>query len=113
MMDRSITLILLTLGGIGATYVWRAVGVIFATKITTDSPVFLWVTVVSYAMLGGLIARMIVMPIGPLVEVSLTVRLLSFATGLACFFLTGKRIFPGVIIGVGLFIALQYFYPQI
>ena len=112
-MDRGQTVVVLTLGGIGATYIWRAMGVVFAARISTESAVFLWVTVVSYAMLGGLIARMIVMPIGPLGEASLTVRLVSFIAGLAFFFLSGKRIFPGVVTGVGLFILLQYLSPMI
>ena len=102
------TLTLLTLGGIGATYIWRAVGVVFASRVKTDSPVFQWVTFVSYAMLGGLIARMIAMPIGPLIEASWITRLGAFAIGVAVFFLLGKRILPAVLIGVGLFILLQY-----
>ncbi len=55
---------LLTLGGLEPPISGELWG-LFAARISTESAAFLWVTVVSYAMLGGLIARMIVMPIGP------------------------------------------------
>ena len=99
-------LALLTIGAIVGTYVWRATGVIFAARVNVDGPVFQWVTFVSYAMLGGLIARMVILPIGPLMETSLIYRTLAFAIGVGLFFALGRRILPAVFIGVGSFIIL-------
>lgn len=99
-------LVLLTLGAIVGTYIWRGAGVMFAARVNSDGPIFQWVTFVSYAMLGGLIARMVILPIGPLMETSLLFRALAFAIGVGLFFVLGRRILPAVFIGVALFIIL-------
>lgn len=99
-------LVLLTLGAIAGTYIWRCAGVMFATRVKSDDPVFQWVTFVSYAMLGGLIARMVILPIGPLMETPLLFRSLAFVIGLGMFFLLGRRVLPAVFIGVASFIFL-------
>ena len=99
-------LVLLTLGAIAGTYIWRCAGVMFAARVKSDDPVFQWVTFVSYAMLGGLIARMVILPIGPLMETPLLFRSLAFVIGLGMFFLLGRRVLPAVFIGVASFIFL-------
>ena len=99
-------LVLLTLGAIAGTYIWRCAGVMFAARVKSDGPVFQWVTFVSYAMLGGLIARMVILPIGPLMETPLLFRSLAFIIGLGMFFLLGRRVLPAVFIGVASFIFL-------
>ncbi len=99
-------LALLTLGAIAGTYIWRCAGVMFATRVNSDGLVFQWVTFVSYAMLGGLIARMVILPIGPLMETPLLFRSLAFVIGLGMFFLLGRRVLPAVFIGVASFIFL-------
>lgn len=101
-------LVLLTLGAIAGTYIWRCAGVMFATRVKSDGPVFQWVTFVSYAMLGGLIARMVILPIGPLMETPLLFRSLAFVIGLGMFFLLGRRVLPAVFIGVASFIFLVF-----
>ena len=103
-------LALLTLGAIGGTYIWRGVGVMFATRIKSDGPVFQWVTFVSYAMLGGLIARMVILPIGPLMETPLLFRSLAFVIGVGVFFALGRRVLPAVFIGVTSFIFLVSYF---
>ena len=101
-------LTLLTLGAILGTYFWRGMGVLFASRVNSAGAVFQWVTFVSYAMLGGLIARMVVLPIGPLEETSLLIRSLAFATGVTVFLLFGRRVLPAVLIGVGSFITMMF-----
>ncbi len=102
-------LTLLTLGAILGTYFWRGMGVLFASRVNSTGAIFQWVTFVSYAMLGGLIARMVVLPIGPLEETSLGIRSLAFAIGVTVFLLLGRRVLPAVLIGVGSFIAMIFF----
>ena len=99
-------LALLTLGAIAGTYIWRWAGVMFAARVKSDDPVFQWVTFVSYAMLGGLIARMVILPIGPLMETPLLFRALAFVIGLGMFFALGRRVLSAVFIGVASFIFL-------
>jgi hypothetical protein len=82
----------------------------FAARVKSDGPVFQWVTFVSYAMLGGLIARMVILPIGPLVETPLLFRALAFVIGLGMFFVLGRRILPAVFIGVLSFIVLVSYF---
>jgi len=103
-------LVLLTLGAIAGTYIWRGAGVMFAARVNSDGPVFQWVTFVSYAMLGGLIARMVILPIGPLMETPLLFRTLAFVIGVGLFFVLGRRILPSVFIGVALFIFLVSYF---
>ena len=82
----------------------------FAARIKSDGPVFQWVTFVSYAMLGGLIARMVILPIGPLMETPLLFRALAFVIGVGVFFVAGKRVLPAVFIGVASFILLVSYF---
>jgi branched-subunit amino acid transport protein len=101
---------LVTLGAIGATYLWRGLGVLFASRINHEGAVFQWVTCVSYAMLGGLIARMIVLPIGPLTQTPLAFRVFGVTVGLAVFFLLGRRVLLAVCAGVATFITLVSYF---
>ena len=103
-------LALLTLGAIAGTYIWRWAGVMFAARVKSDGPVFQWVTFVSYAMLGGLIARMVILPIGPLMETPLLFRSLAFVIGVGWFFVLGRRVLPAVFIGVASFIFLVSYF---
>ena len=96
---------LLVLAGIGATYLWRALGVLLSARIDPEGPTFRWVTCVSYAMLAALIARMILQPLGALADTVLIDRLIALACALVIFFLTGRSILTGVLAGVGVFIA--------
>lgn len=97
---------LLLAGAIAGTYIWRGFGVAFSTRINTEGPVFKWVTCVSYAMLAGLIARMVLLPVGPLVETALTYRIAGMASGLLVFFLTKRQVLLGVGAGLAVFITL-------
>lgn len=91
---------------IAATYLWRGLGVLFSARIDPDSAIFQWVSCVSYAMVAGLIARMIIMPLGVLAETPLFDRLAATALAFTVFFLWRKRIFPGVLVGVAAFVLL-------
>ena len=86
--------------GAAVTYFWRALGVALAGRLDTASPAFDWIACVAYALLAGLIARMIVFPVGPLAETKLDHRLLSAAVALAIFFLRRRSIFWGAAAGV-------------
>jgi branched-subunit amino acid transport protein len=94
-----IRLIVVLIAGAAATYVWRALGVALSGRIDPSGPVFEWVGCVAYALLAGLVARMIVMPVGPLQATDLGARLISAAIALAVFFLVRKSIFFGVTAG--------------
>ncbi len=91
---------------IAATYLWRGLGVVFSTRIDPQGAVFQWVTCVSYAMLAGLISRMIVMPLGILAEVPLIERLAAVAIAFAVFFGWRRSVLAGVAAGTTVLVLL-------
>lgn len=73
-----------------ATYVWRASGMLIASRLHPDSPLSRWFACVAYAVLAGLIARMIVIPEGALADAPLPDKLIALACGFAAFFLSKR-----------------------
>ena len=85
------------------TYIWRGLGVLLGARIDTEGILFRWVSSVSYAILAGLIARMIVLPIGSLAESPMEHRLVPIILGFLVFFLFKRNLPFGIITGVGCF----------
>lgn len=90
------------------TYAWRGLGVLLSGRIDPEGPAFEWVGCVAYALLAGLIARMIVLPIGPLEATALGARLAAAAAALAIFFLSRKNLGLGVAAGAGALVLLTW-----
>jgi branched-subunit amino acid transport protein len=90
------------------TYAWRGVGVLLSGRIDLDSAVFRWVSALAYALLAALIARMIVLPIGPLAATALPDRLGAVAAAAAIFLLTRRNLLLGVTVGAVVMMALTY-----
>lgn len=72
--------------GAAVTYFWRGLGVALSGRLHADSQAMRWIACVAYALLAGLIARMIVLPVGPLAETTLTARLTGAGVALVLFF---------------------------
>ncbi len=89
-----------------ATYVWRFLGAFFARNIEPSGDLFNWVTCVSYAMLAGLIVRMIISPAGSLQTTPLWIRLAGVIIGMAVYFLARKQVLAGVGAGMLSFVTL-------
>lgn len=96
----------LVIAAILATYLWRFLGVLFARRIDPEGVVFKWVTCVSYAMLAGLISRMVIMPTGDLADVPLWIRLMGIVVGVLAFYLSGRGGLMAVGAGLTTFIVL-------
>jgi len=96
----------LVLGAIAATYFWRFLGVLFSRRINPEGAVFQWVTCVSYAMLAGLISRMVLIPVGVLVDVPLWIRVTGIVVGLLVFFFARRMVLAGVGAGLAVFVFL-------
>lgn len=97
---------MLLLAAIGATYIWRALAVPLSSRIDADGAVFGWVTCVTYALLAGLIARMIVLPLGDLASTPISDRLVAVAVALIAFFLGKRNVLIGIAAGTAVFISL-------
>lgn len=90
------TLLALVCGA--GTYLWRAGGVALSARIRPDSELFAWIGCVAFAMLAGLISRVVLLPSGALEHTSLWQRLGATAVALLVYFFATKRnLFAGVI----------------
>lgn len=83
-----------------ATYLWRGPGVLLSAGIDPRSRGFTWVACVAYAIIAGVVARMLVMPTGELAEITLAERVAGSAAALAAYFwLTRRNLFVGTFAG--------------
>lgn len=85
--------------GAVATHLWRALGVAMAGQIRPDSPVLDLIGCIAYALLAALVARMILLPVGPLQGTGLAARLVATAFAVAVFFLFKRNLLAGVVAG--------------
>ena len=90
---------LIVLGCGAATFLWRGLGVLVVRRIDADGAIFQWITCVSYAMVAGLIFRMILMPESELAAVPLWARITAVAIAFAAYFIAGKKLIAGVLGG--------------
>ena len=91
-----------------ATFIWRAFGVLISGRMQPDSDLFLWIHCVAYALLAGLVSRMLFLPTGVLEFTQDWIRLISAGIGLVVFFVFKRNILLGVLVGMFLFLILQY-----
>ena len=89
---------LLTLACGAGTYLWRGAGVAVSARIKPDSELFAWIGCVAFAMLAGLISRVVLLPSGALELTTLWQRLAATAVALVAYFVfTRQNLFAGVI----------------
>jgi len=94
--------------GAAATYIWRGLGVALSGRIDPDGRVFEWAACIAYALVAALVARMIVLPTGPLAETPMVDRLGATALSLAVYFLAGRSLLWSVGAGVGALILVTW-----
>jgi branched-subunit amino acid transport protein len=83
-----------------ATYLWRGPAVLIAAGVNPKGEVFAWISCVAYAIIAGLVSRMLIQPTGALAETTALERALGSALALAVYFrLTNRNLFAGVIAG--------------
>lgn len=99
---------IIVLASAAATYAWRGVGAFLSGRIKADSELLRWVACVAYAMVAGLIMRIIVMPTGLLAQSLLADRLIACGFALAAFYGSRRNLFVGVIAGMTVLIAAGY-----
>jgi branched-subunit amino acid transport protein len=102
MADGELWGLVVVLAGAGATFVWRALGVALSGRIKPDSPFLHLVGCIAYALLAALVARMILLPTGPLQATGLPVRLVAAAAAVAVFFALRRNLLAGVVAGGGM-----------
>ncbi len=101
-------LLVLILACAAGTYLWRALGVAVAGRLDPDGEIFSWMGCVALAMIAGLVARMLIEPVGVLATTSLLERLGATACGLMMYFgLTRRSLLAGVVSGCVAIVLLQ------
>ncbi|MGC6472463.1 MAG: AzlD domain-containing protein [Parvibaculales bacterium] len=91
---------------VAGTFIWRFLGVALSRYIETDSRVFIYINSIAYAMITGLMFRIVVFPSGALAHTALLDRVFAFTLAmLVCMWKPEKSIY-GVIIGLAVFSAL-------
>jgi branched-subunit amino acid transport protein len=103
-----VELLALTLACILATWFWRAMAVVLSGRLTLDSELFRWVECVAYAMLAGLMMRIVLLPSGVLATSSVTDRVIGCLIALAVYRLLKRNLLAGMGAGVTYFIAAAY-----
>lgn len=91
-----------------ATYLWRALAVAIAGRVSPASEAFRLFSCIAYAMLAGLIARMVILPDGVLGETPLAIRVAGVGVAIAVFFGMRRNLPLGVIAGVAVFATLLH-----
>lgn len=90
------TLLVLACGA--ATYVWRGMGIAVSSRLAPNSELFAWVGCVAFAMLAGLVSRIVLIPSGPLEHTALWQRLAAVAISSFVYLVaTKKNLFAGVV----------------
>jgi branched-subunit amino acid transport protein len=107
MRDAAEIWLLLFLCG-AATYLWRGLGVLLSGRIDPQSAMFEWVSCVAYALVAGLIARIIVVPSGLLAQTPLMDRLLACAVAFVAYRLARRNMFVGLVSGVVFLVGAAY-----
>jgi branched-subunit amino acid transport protein len=98
--------------GAAATFLWRALGVALSGRLKPDSPALDLVGYIAFGLLAALIARMILLPIGPLQATGTGVRLAATAIAAGVFFSLRRNLLAGVVAGGGALALLSLFEPH-
>jgi branched-subunit amino acid transport protein len=91
-----------------ATYFWRGMSVLLSGRLTVDSELFHWIECVAYAMVAGLMMRIVLLPSGVLLASSLADRVTGCLIALAVYRLLRRNLLAGMGAGVAFFIGAAY-----
>lgn len=91
---------------VAATYLWRAAGVFLSQRIDPDGAVFEWISCVAYGLLAGLMARVMVFPVGMLADTTWLVRGLAMVAGFIAFYTLKRHFAAGTLVAIVVFYLL-------
>ena len=91
------------------TIFWRVLGIVLAGHIDVEGPVYRWVSAVAYAMVAGLIARVLLLPAGPVEPMETALRAAALGAAITVWFLLGRSVMWGLAVGVAVFGAGIFF----
>lgn len=79
--------------------IWRVLGLVLARGLNEKSEIVLWSRAVATAILAGVIAKLMLLPLGELGAIPLAVRVTAAACGFAAFLAIRRSLLAGVLIG--------------
>lgn len=88
---------------IAATFGWRFLGVLVAGRLSEDDTLFDWVSAVAYAMVAGLMVRIIVFPSNAIADAPTVDRLGAVGIAVLVWYLGGKALMKGLLAGIAVF----------
>ena len=89
-----------TIVGCGAgSFLWRGLGVWVADRVDVRSEWFRWVSCVAFAMIAGLVCRVVLLPVGELAQTTLVRRLAGLAIALIAYRVGRRSMLVGVLTG--------------
>lgn len=80
-----------------ATDIWRWMGVIVGNRLNEGSLVLLWVRATATSLVAGVIAKLILYPIGALADFDVNLRVIAVVLGFVVFILAKKQIIYGIL----------------
>ena len=88
------------------TLIWRFLGAAFAAHINPEGAIFQWLNCVAYAMLAGLVARILLLPIGILGTTPTFDRAMAMVAGFSLFFILRRHVFAATITAFAVMLGL-------
>jgi len=91
--------LVLILVGFLPNEIWRWLGLILGRGLNETSEIVLWSRAVATAILAGVIAKLILFPLGELAAIPLAVRVGAAGAGFVAFLAIRRSLLAGVLVG--------------
>ncbi|WP_102958473.1 AzlD domain-containing protein [Mangrovicella endophytica] len=96
------------LAGFLPTDVWRWLGVLFAGRVSETSQAIAFARAIATSLVAAVIARLVLVPDGPLAAVPTIARIAALAIGFAVYLLAGKRIIAGILVAEAILVGAAF-----
>lgn len=98
-----------TIIGCGAgSFLWRGLGVWVADRVDVRGEWFRWVSCVAFAMIAGLVCRVVLLPVGELAQTTVVRRLVGVCLALVAYRVARKSMLVGVLTGAAALPVLEW-----
>jgi branched-subunit amino acid transport protein len=91
------------------TYFCRAMGVISAGTLSTESPIFHWVKCVSIGVIVSVISRIVLFPSGTLEQTTSLSRIIATLSLVLIYFISKKNILLSVVSSAIILVLLNFY----
>jgi hypothetical protein len=104
--------LVLVLVGFLPNEIWRVLGLLMARGLNEDSEIVVWSWAVATAILAGVIAKLILFPIGSLAAIPIYVRVIAAVCGFVAFVAVKRSVFAGVLVGEAVLVAGGFLFAH-